>query len=180
MDLLIEGHQVDLKSLSEKEVYGCWWQWFNDKEVTLHMNKGSEQNTPEKQLEFFRKMQASDKDFILGIFDNISGKHIGTTGIHNIHLEGGKRVGSFGIIIGEKKFWGKGIGTESWMLMVRYAFEILGLQALETKIFADNTASLKIAQKTGFREVKISRGEFIKEGRKIDRVILRLEKENGK
>ena len=39
-------------------------EWFNDKEVTKNMNKGYEKNTPQKQLEFFKKMNNSKKDCV--------------------------------------------------------------------------------------------------------------------
>ena len=43
----------------------------------------------------------------------------------------------FGIIIGEKLFWGKGFGTKEWSMMTRYGFIGLVL-IIETMIFASN------------------------------------------
>ena len=100
---------------------------FNDKDVTKYMNKGHEENTPEKQLNFLKKVQLSNRDCVLGIFYNRNNKHIGTTAIHNIRNVSGIKKGNFGIIIGEKLFWGKGYGTQAWRMMTNFAFNRLDL-----------------------------------------------------
>jgi len=173
-NLLIKGKKIFLRTLAEKDVHGNWWKWFNDKEVTRYLNKGHEKNTPEKQMEFFRKVKNSDRDFILGICDRETEGHIGTTGIHNIREQNGKTA-DFGIIIGEKDFWKKGIGTEAWHLMVEHAFNNLELNFLETRIFPGNEASLKIAKKLGFKVIDVLKKDVIKDGTEIDRVLLRLD-----
>lgn len=175
-NILIEGKQIFLRSLREEDVYGRWWQWFNDPVVTEHMNKGYEANTPEKQLDFYRTMSASNTDLVLGICDRETQRHIGNTAIHKIREQVGKCVGNFGIIVGEKEFWGKGIGTESWHLMVHYAFEHLGLDAIETKIFSTNLASIRIAEKMGFQRTAVAKNELVKNGQPVDRLVFRLEK----
>lgn len=175
--LAIKGRRVFLRSLRESDVSGNWWQWFNDARVTKYMNKGREKNTIEKQMEFFCRIQASQSDFVAAICDPENKRHIGTTGIHNIRVEGGKRVGNFGIIIGEKECWGRGIGTEAWQLITEYAFDKLGLERIETKIFPDNAASLKIASKIGFEVVELLRNDVTKDGESKDRFLLKLDRD---
>lgn len=174
--VLAKGEKVFLRLPCERDVYGMWWQWFNDAEVTRYMNKGEEENTTEKQVAFFRKVNESENDFILAICDINTKKHIGTTGIHNIRTEEDGKVGNFGIVIGEKEYWAKGIGSEAWYLMIGYVFDNLMLDSIETKIFTDNIASLKIAEKLGFKFVGILKRDVIKCGKEIDRVVLRLDK----
>jgi len=174
----IRGKKVFLRAPTELDVYGKWWQWFNDAEVSRYMNKGQEKNTVEKQLVFYRKIKTSESDFVACICDVDTKKHIGTTGIHNIRKRGGKKIGNFGIIIGEKGYWRKGIGSEAWSLMTEYAFDILGLDWIETKIFVDNAASLRIARKLGFEKVALLKNDIIKNHKENDRLLLRLEKNN--
>lgn len=175
--IVIRGRKVFLRLLTEEDVYGRWWEWFNDGEVTKYLNKGQERNTVEKQMSFFRKVNDSGCDFVAGICDSANKRHIGTTGIHNIRKEDGKKVGNFGIIIGEKEYWGKGVGTEVWQLMTEYAFDTLALDRIETKIFPDNAASLRIARQTGFEEAKLLKNDVVKDGKKNDRMLLKLDKD---
>ena len=99
-DFIMKGKKIFLRELTEEDAHGRWWQWFNDSEVTEHMNKGEEPNTIQKQLEFFRKMESSPTDVVVGICDLETKRHIGTTAFHNIREEDGQRIGNFGIIIG--------------------------------------------------------------------------------
>ena len=110
-NIKVFGNHISLRTLHESDAVSNWWKWFNDKDVTKYMNKGHEENTPEKQLNFLKKVQLSNKDCVLGIFYNKNNKHIGTTAIHNIRYDKNFRKGNFGIIIGEKFFWGKGFGA---------------------------------------------------------------------
>ena len=177
IETMMVGQKIYIRSIQEADVYGRWWQWFNDPEVTRHMNKGQEFNSIEKQLAFFNKMRISEGDCVLAICELETKKHIGTTAFHNIRVEFDKRVGSFGIVIGEKEYWGKGIGTEVWRMMVNYGFKELRLDQIETKIFSTNNASLKVSKKLGFQLVKRMKSELVKHGRSIDRILFRLEKD---
>ena len=179
-NIIVEGDVISLRILNQRDAIGSWWEWFNDKEVTRYMNKGYEENTPQKQSDFLKKMKLSNKDCVLGIFYNKNNKHIGTTAIHNMRNELGTKKGNFGIIIGEKFFWGKGIGAEAWQMMVKYAFNELGLDVIETMIFSSNEASLKVAKKIGFEHKEIKINDLEKNGEMIDRIIFRLEKDHWK
>ena len=55
-DIKIIEEKIYLRSTIEKDVYGNWWKWFNDPEVTKYMNKGIVKNTIENQLAFFKKI----------------------------------------------------------------------------------------------------------------------------
>ena len=178
--IIIQGEDIYLRTLNHKDAIGHWWKWFNDKEVTKFMNKGHEENTPKKQLDFLKRMELSTKDCVLGIFYKKNNQHIGTIAIHNIRNENGKKIGNFGIIIGEKLFWGKGFGTKAWSMMTRYGFIDLGLDVIETLIFASNLASLKVAKRIGFEHIETKINNVQKDGKLIDRIVLQLERNEWK
>ncbi len=179
-NIIIQGDDLYLRTLNHKDATSYWWKWFNDKDVTRFMNKGHEENTPKKQLEFLKKMQLSTSDCVLGIFYKKNNQHIGTTAIHNIRNENGMKKGNFGIVIGEKLFWGKGFGTKAWSMMINYGFNNLGLDLIETKIFASNIASLKLAEKIGFEHIEIKINDLQKDGKMIDRIVLQLKRNQWK
>jgi len=174
----INGEKIFLRFVREEDVYGNWWRWFNDPDVTAHMNKGVKKNTVEDQLAFFEKIQQSEKDVVLAICDRQTGRHIGTTGLHDIDWEKGSA--QFGIVIGEKKFRGQGIGTEVWSMIVSYGFDKLKLQKIHTKIFAENLSSIRIATKCGFEQKAILKSDVEKKGVRYDRVYMVLTRERWK
>ena len=175
-DVKMSGKKIMLRSVTKKDVMGNWWKWLNDPLVTQYMTRGDEINTKKKQLDFFKKVSGSGKYCVLAICDSDTQLHIGTVGLHSIDWTRG--TGQFGIIIGEMKFWGKGIGTEAWFLMTNYGFTHLNLQAITTKIFVKNLASLKIAKKVGFIERNLLKDDVLKNGISYDRKLLELPKES--
>ena len=82
----------------------------------------------------------------------------------------------FGIIIGEEDYWGKGIGTEAWSLFTDFGFSKLKLKLIKTKIFKENSPSLKIAKKCGFKEIALLQKDVSKNGGHFDRYLLELTK----
>jgi [ribosomal protein S5]-alanine N-acetyltransferase len=170
--------KIYLRSPIEKDVYGNWWKWFNDPEVTQHMNKGAVENTVEDQQKHFNKINQSKNDLVLAICDRKTNMHIGIAGLHNI--DWGKGHAQFGIIIGEKEYWGIGIGTEAWFIILDYGFNTLKLRIIHTKIFAENLSSLRIAEKCGFEEKAIVKNDINKNGIAYDRIHMFITRQKWK
>ncbi len=55
-----------------------------------------------------------------------------------------------GGFIGDKEDRGKGYGTESLKLLIKYCFEILNAESLCSGIFEFNEVSIKFAKKAGY------------------------------
>ena len=176
INLLSKDKKINLRSIKQEDVYGNWWGWFNDPEVTLYMNKGVKNNTIEDQLAFYNKVVSSDNNLVLAICDHKTNKHIGTTGLHNISWLRGNA--QFGIIIGEKDYWGVGVGSKAWRMIINYGFENLKLKLIDTKIFSKNLASIKIAEKCGFQTIKLLKNDVEKNGKMYDRVYMVLNQNN--
>lgn len=166
----INGKKIFLRSLNIDDVYGRWWQWFNDPEVTRFMNKGNSENNIKKQLNFFNKTNNSKKFSIFAICEKKLGIHIGTTGLHHIDLA--NRSAQFGIVIGEKNYWSKGLGSEGWSMMVEYGFNVLKLKSINTKIFSQNISSIKIAEKIGFNIQQVIKEDIFKNNIPYDRTYM--------
>ncbi|MCX7844670.1 MAG: GNAT family N-acetyltransferase [Candidatus Bipolaricaulota bacterium] len=79
------------------------------------------------------------------------GRHIGNVSLHSIRWQEG--VAEVGIVLGEKDCWGQGYGPEALRLLVRYAFEELGLKKLVLHVHRENVRALRAYRKVGFREV---------------------------
>ena len=178
INLLSKDKKINLRSIREEDVYGNWWRWFNDPEVTLYMNKGVKNNTIEDQLAFYNKVVSSDNNLVVAICDHKTNKHIGTTGLHNISWSQGNA--QFGIIIGEKDYWGMKVGSKSWRMLINYGFENLKLKSIDTKIFSKNLASIKIAEKCGFKTINLLKNDVEKNGKMYDRVYMVLNQNNWK
>lgn len=74
----------------------------------------------------------------------------------------------YGIFIGEKDALGKGFGTQAARLMIRYAFESLGLHKLMLRVLAENLPAIKSYEHAGFIREAYLKDEVFLEGRYKD------------
>lgn len=101
---------------------------------------------------------------------------IGTIGLHNIDWR--NRYCTTGALIGEKEYWGKGYGTEAKLLLLKYAFDTLGLEKICSNVLAINPRSKAYLKKTGYREEGCRRRQFLVDGKKVDDFIMAIFKED--
>ncbi|MHA1647370.1 MAG: GNAT family N-acetyltransferase [Promethearchaeota archaeon] len=96
----------------------------------------------------------------------------------SIRLDWKNRVGSLGIMIGEKSAWNKGYGTEAMKLLVEYGFRELNMNRIELEVFASNPRAKRCYEKVGFKEEGCKRQAQFINGKYIDEYfmsIIRLE-----
>jgi RimJ/RimL family protein N-acetyltransferase len=55
------------------------------------------------------------------------------------------------IFIGEQEYWGKGIAAEASHLLLRYGFDVLGLNCIYLSVKEDNLNAIKLYERLSFR-----------------------------
>jgi [ribosomal protein S5]-alanine N-acetyltransferase len=73
-------------------------------------------------------------------------------------------VASGGYWLGEE-FWGKGIATEAWKMVIDYGFENFPIRKVEASAYSWNSASIKVQEKCGFRHEGCLRQGIIRFGK---------------
>ena len=86
---------------------------------------------------------------------------------------------SFAYMIGEE-FWGKGYGTETLRVVFGFAFENMGIQAIEADHMSGNPASGRAMQKAGMTHIRTDREKYTKCGVVYDAPVYRITKEEWK
>ncbi|KAA0955911.1 GNAT family N-acetyltransferase [Sporosarcina sp. ANT_H38] len=67
-----------------------------------------------------------------------------------------------GIAIGESALWGRGIGPNSILCMMDYAFKKLGITVFDAETHEENIRSRKMLEKIGFIEIsRIGNEEYL-------------------
>jgi len=169
MSYFILGKKINLRAFKKTDI-PIWFKWFNDPEVTEHMNKGLFPNTEMLQEEFFQHISKSRNDIQLAIVLKESEKLVGTVGIHKIDWI--NRHGEVSILIGEKEEWGKNIATEAISLIVEHAFNKLNLHKLTAGVWSTNVASKRCFEKNGFVVEGVLKEQFFYKGRYVDEIRL--------
>lgn len=70
-----------------------------------------------------------------------------------------------GVVLAKEEHRGKGIGREALSLLLRYAFDALGLRRVELTVFAENSRARLCYLKAGFIEEGVARQKTWKNGK---------------
>ena len=77
-----------------------------------------------------------------------------------------------GMMIGNKEYWGKGIGTEVVKLGLEFAFRNLKVHKVYLDVREDNRGAIKIYEKNGFYHEGILKEHVFKNERYYDLVLM--------
>jgi len=159
---LLEGSTIFLEGLSQKHVCENYVQWLNDKEVCRENSHGDVYNTVEMTKAYVKSVDRSDKIAAFAIIAKNENRHIGNISLGDISWR--RNSGEIAIIIGDKKFWGKNIGTRAYKLVIEYAFGMLDLHRLYSGMTVRNKGMIKVAEKSGMVREGIFKDAFFKDG----------------
>lgn len=101
---------------------------------------------------------------------------IGHVGIYQIDYRA--RKAEFGIIIGDKALWGKGLGLIFSKFAIEYAFNNLNLMRIQLSVLVTNERAYKLYKSLKFKEEGRLRRAQYREGQYIDISIMGLLKED--
>lgn len=145
---MITGSKVNLRALEKKD-HALFYAWENDPEI--RSMGGFMQPMSSWLVERFiehasRPLEETGQLRLM--IESLAGESLGLMDIFEIDFR--NRRAGLGILIGDSKHRGKGLGTEAIRLMCRYAFETLNLELLYADILEENQASLFAFRAAGF------------------------------
>ena len=133
-------------------------KWMNDPEVG-RLSRGKAKKLTLAEEKKWIKAVAKYKEarhFSIDLFD---GTHIGGIGLK--FIDNLNKNAEVGITIGDKRYWNKGYGTDSMILLIDYAFKKLKLHRIELSVHSYNERAIAVYKKLGFK----------KEGRQREKVL---------
>lgn len=124
------------------------WKWRNDPKVwKLTGRRWTGNVTEEIEKDWIKEVIKKSDELRFAICVGDDEQYIGNVQLTDI--ENGEA--EFHVFIGEKSYWGKGIGTAATNLMVDYAFRKLGLVKIYLFVKEGHSAAIKAYTKCGFR-----------------------------
>jgi RimJ/RimL family protein N-acetyltransferase len=170
---ILEGTKVRLRPLEESDLPTCV-VWMADRDVTRWLAAIGEPPTLEEERHWYERRR-SDPDSVMWGIETVDGRLVGNV---ELRLTPAARRAEIGIVVGEKSEWSKGIGTDTVRLVLRYAFQELGLNRVELTTDEDNARAIRCYKKCGFaregllRQHRLIDGEF---GNTVVMAVLREE-----
>ncbi len=122
-------------------------EWVNDMEMGLFMLFSTDVFDLDKERELLMQIRRNNVSF--AIVEKATDEAIGICGLVNVEMV--HRHANFGIFIGDKAWWNKGIGTEATQLILDHAFNNLNLNNVSLEVYAFNQRAISCYEKVGFK-----------------------------
>ena len=164
----IDGKNIYLRGITTEDVNKEYIEWLNDFEVTKDTSTGIFPLSYEDVVKYIKQILHNKNEVMFAIITKNERKHIGNIKLGDINWI--HRHAYLGILIGNKKYWGKGYGTEACELLLWYAFNRLNLHKLSVALNDDNIRAIKVYKKLGFQIEGTRRKQSFKEGKYHDAI----------
>lgn len=133
--------------------------WLNDKEINQYLESRFINHTIHSVEQYINQVNASNNEYLFGMFTKSADVHIGNIKLGPINTV--HHYADIGLMIGDKNYWGKGIGSEAIGLITSFAFRHLNLHKVKAGCYESNIGSLKAFLKTGFKEEGFLRNQVL-------------------
>lgn len=102
----------------------------------------------EREQEVLKSLKDS-YNFAVRVIEN--DELLGNIGFYDVDLI--NKNGTFGIMLGNEKYYGKGYGKEAINLILDYGFSLLNFRNICLNVFEYNELAYNLYKKVGFKEV---------------------------
>lgn len=164
-DMYIYDKEIRLRPLQKEHINKRYLNWLNDPDITRFLE--TKKSTEKELKDFYQRILNNMNTVIFAI--EVRKKHIGNA---KLEINWKHKYASFGIMIGDKKQWGRGYGTRTAQLIADYAFNRLGMYAVTLGVYGNHTSAIKAYEKAGFM-IRGRQPEMLDfEGNRVDKVIM--------
>ncbi len=161
------GKEVYLRGLKESDLENIQ-SWLSDSDVTKLLFQGEKPLDLDIIKDDFHRKIRENNEIVFAIIMKTDNQHVGWAGIYEINWV--SRNCELRFFIGDKKYWRKGIATESTSLLVDYAFDKLNMHRVHGGANIENHGSVNVFKKLGFSEEGISKEGHFRNGKYYDLV----------
>lgn len=166
---MFENFRVYLRAF-EPDDFKTSIKWRNDDEIWA-MVGGPKYYVSEVYEKKWIEDSIFSKDRIsLAICLKETNEHIGNAYINDIDWI--NRSAHAPSMIGEKKYWSKGLATEARILLLHFAFYERGFNRIWAHILEDNIGSQRMCEKCGYKKEGILRKSVYKNGEFKNQIIM--------
>lgn len=160
--MLISDEEIGLFPF-EAEESKQYREWVNREEFTGLLGRCLPVTQAQHEA-WYRTITQSSSSVVFAVKTLSDMRYLGNVWLHGIHWI--NRNAELRIFLGGSQ--GKGFGTRASRLLVRFAFEKLGLHKVYLYVSTANPRACRAFEKAGFSEEGVLRDEFFTDGRFVD------------
>jgi RimJ/RimL family protein N-acetyltransferase len=157
----------------QPEEAACFYPWLSDPEVIQYsLSAFQTLQTPAQIDHWFAATLREEKSLNLGIYLQETNALIGYAGLAN--LSATNQSGEYFILIGEKAYWGKGVGTAVTKQVLTLGFTEHHLNRIMLTVSEPNVGGLKAYTNAGFVVEGRLRAACCRNGQFHDKIVMSI------
>lgn len=170
---MIHGERIRLRAI-ERDDLPRYVMWFNDPDVRrgISLYRPLSQIEEERWYEQMLERSPAERSLAIDAREGDEWVHIGSCGLFNVDRR--SQHAEIGIVIGDKAYWDKGLGTDVMRTMLRHGFETLNLHRIYLRVFETNPRAIRVYEKIGFTHEGRLRQHHYLEGRYVDELMMAM------
>jgi RimJ/RimL family protein N-acetyltransferase len=171
----IKGKLVTIRAI-EKNDLSRLHAFANDEDTQQGIGELHFPSSANFHEKWFESMDGDHKNLRLAI----DAPEFGIVGITSlINIDSRNRRAWHGLMIGDARCRGKGIGLDAIMTTMKFAFDELNLNRLDGSMLETNRASIRLyCEKLGWTQEGIRRSYYYRDGKYFDQVVVGILKED--
>jgi RimJ/RimL family protein N-acetyltransferase len=168
---MIVGKRVRLRAINEDDL-PRFVDWFNDPDVTQGLARIMPINLQEERRWFEDSLRKDvfERPFSIDVLEGDTWLHVGSCGFFNHDPQA--QQAELGIVLGDKRYWDQGLGTETVNLLLQHGFETLNFQKITLRVFEFNPRARKVYERVGFVLEGRLRRDVYRRGRYWDTLVM--------
>ena len=164
------GERIYLRKIKDKDINNYFMSWFQDKELMEFYTNSKNNITYDKLLKSIEEGEKSRTSFTYGIFYNKNDDCMGTIKIGPINYV--HKICDLVVLLGNKKYHGKGLATEAILLGNMIAFDIYDIRKLFSGMYESNISSIKAYTRAGWIIEGRLKGHYFVNNKAEDRILV--------
>lgn len=162
---MIDTENLTLLPFGEEHLTDRYVSWLRDPEVTRFSEQRFRQHSLESCRAYWESFRGTDNIFFAIVHRSPALGHIGNINVYIEHRHG---LADIGILIGDRRAWGRGLGTEAWLAMMRHLFTNPAIRKVTGGCVAANTSMVKIMKRCGMVEDGRRSRHYVYDGAETD------------
>lgn len=143
-----------LRPLNMDDVSNQYLNWLQDRTAQKYISAAASQLDLAGLRKYVMERIGNDDVMFLGIFEKMSGLHIGNIKYEPVNSELGYAI--MGILIGEREWRGKGAASEVILASAEWLYQYRCIRQIILGVSRTNIAAIHAYSKAGFVEEKTS------------------------
>lgn len=162
--MILSTSRIRIREFKEVDITDTYLSWLNDPIVTRFSNQRFRRHTFESSRAYVASFAGTKNSFLL-LEQSTNGCPIGTATIYRQTQHG---TADIGLMIGDRKCWGKGYGREAWEALLLSLLEETGMRKVTGGTTRSNEAMVRIMEHSGMTLEAVRLRQELIEGKTVD------------